>query len=167
MESSSHRAWHEAHKRSVGCPSVSLPDHSLYSCLLLFSLCAPASTCTVKEAGSLFFFFLGWMEKQLERYAVMERAGEAMSVSLSTSLQASFMPLSLAQWLTLSTPLSLLTLLHTEPQQYIDMPLRQLITSSGCGNGVHTRVENAYRCSLSLFFFFLTSFTSISSLAQT
>lgn len=56
MESSSHRAWHEAHKRSVGCPSVSLPDHSLYSCLLLFSLCAPASTCTVKEAGSLFFF---------------------------------------------------------------------------------------------------------------
>lgn len=121
------------------------------------SLC-PCLHLHCKGSWQPFFFFLGWMEKQLERYAVMERAGEAMSVSLSTSLQASFMPLSLAQWLTLSTPLSLLTLLHTEPQQYIDMPLRQLITSSGCGNGVHTRVENAYRCSLSLFFFFFYFF---------
>ncbi|CAB1449740.1 unnamed protein product [Pleuronectes platessa] len=50
------------------------------------------------------------------------------------------MPLSLAQRLTLSTLLSLLTLLHKEPccwpQQYSDMPLRWLINSSGCANGV-------------------------------
>uniref|UniRef100_A0A8C9ZPX0 Adhesion G protein-coupled receptor L1 n=1 Tax=Sander lucioperca TaxID=283035 RepID=A0A8C9ZPX0_SANLU len=58
------------------------------------------------------------------------------------------MPLSLAQRLTLSTPLSLLTLLHTEPccwpQQCIDLPLRWLINSSWCANGVHTRGEGVH-----------------------
>lgn len=82
-------------------------------------------------------------------YAIMERAGETASVSLSASLQPSFMPLSLAQRLTLSTPLSLLTLLHTEPrfrpQQYIDVPLRQLISSSGCVNALHPRGESVHR----------------------
>lgn len=134
---------------------IKLPGNSV--CLYFYSVCAPAYTWPVKETDSLFFlsfffFFGSWdykMLRPLEMYAIMERAGETASVSLSTSLQPSFMPLSLAQRLTLSTPLSLLTLLHTEPcfrpQQYIDMPLRQLINSSGCVNGLHARGESVHR----------------------
>lgn len=89
------------------------------------------------------------MWRQSERYAVMERAGGTASVSLSTSVQPSFMLLSLARRLTLSTPLSLLTLLHTEPcwlpQQYNDMLLRLLINSRGSANGVHPISEGVHR----------------------
>ncbi|KAI9539352.1 hypothetical protein NQZ68_005432 [Dissostichus eleginoides] len=59
---------------------------------------------------------------------------ERQQVSLSASSQPSSMPLSLAQRLTPSTPLSLLTLPHIEPRcwprQCIDFPLRRLINST-------------------------------------
>lgn len=120
--------------------------------LLLFCFRAPAYTWAVNEAGSHFvvFFFVcevecrgSWKGMQLWR-----ELRETASVSLSASLQPSFMPLSLAQRLTLSTPLSLLTPLLTEPrcwpQQYINMPLRRLIISTVCANVVHTRGEGMH-----------------------
>lgn len=127
---------------------TSLPDHSL--CLYFLSVFVPLPPPGKQRepAAILLFFVCGRVTlwRQFEKYAVVERAGETASVSLSASLQPSFMPLSLAQRLTLSTPLSLLTLLHTEsrcwPQHYIDRPLRQLINSSGCANGVHKRGED-------------------------
>lgn len=72
------------------------------------------------------------------------------------------MPLSLAQRLTPSTSLSPPTLLLTEPQQHIDIPLRGLNTSDEYANGVQSRGESLQNTLiLCLFLIFLFFFVTL------
>ena len=140
--------------RSLGSEKHWLSFKSTFSfsarSLTLHCYSVSASTWAVKEFGSHFVFSVcvyvclcvsdadcrgSWKCMQLWRE--LERRRVSLSAPLLSPLSC---PLRLAQRLTLSTLLSLLTLLHKEPccwpQQYSDMPLRWLINSSGCANGV-------------------------------
>lgn len=138
-------------QRNAVCPSVPhktiLPYHSPFL-YFFYSVYTTASTCC-KRCCSPFCVCVKLNVVATGNVCCCEESWrDSRSVSLSTSLQPSFMPLSLAQRLTLRTPLSSLTLLHTGPrfwpQQYIDLLLRRLINISRCANAVHPRGGGVY-----------------------
>lgn len=143
--------WQESQNKgtlSVLLCHIKLHCHITHLFSTSFILSTPLPPPAVKDAARPFVCVKLNVEATGNVCCCEESWRDSRSVSLSTSLQPSFMPLSLAQRLTLRTPLSSLTLLHTGPrfwpQQYIDLLLRRLINISRCANAVHPRGGGVY-----------------------
>lgn len=146
-DSNSLSFWHETLQEKTSCSSTfTFTSLSVSACIQVL---LPCFSLLYKGCSQPLCYFVcvcvSLDAKALTTQAVIQRAEETTSVSLGTSLQPSFMPLSLAQRLTPSTSLSLPTLLLTEPQQRIDIPLRGLNTSDEYANGVQSKGESLQR----------------------